>query len=371
VAGSALPALTLLVPGLVPDGLRGGAGPCPAPGRPWLEGLELGVLERWLGRGLPGPPPVAEGGLEALLGRLLGYPGGHPGPPALAVLLRAAEGLPRDGRWWLRAEPVHLKAEGPRLVVDERLPALGPAEREALAGALAPLLEEAGLRLEPSPAGTWYLAAPEDPGLEATPPGELLGRELDPARLPPGRRWRRLLTELQMLLHEHPVNRERRARGLPPANALWLWGAGREPPPPPAEAPFRALWGGGEAARALAAWAGVPARPLPEGAVAWLEAREAAGPSPGLPRRPGGGGEELAVVEALSLPAALGRVEAWREALGALLETWLAPLDRLLRAGALARLRLAHERGVLELDRRALRRWWRRRPFPGPWGAGC
>ncbi len=356
MAGCSAPALALLLPGLVPPGLAAR----PVPGHSWLEGLDLGLLERWLGRGLLGPPPPADpaaaGAGEALLASLLGYPRGLAG---LAVLLRAAEGLPPDGRWWLRAEPLHLRAEGPRLVVDERLPALAPAERETLARELAPLLAGAGLHLEPSPSGRWYLAALEDPCLEAAPPSALLGRELDPERLPPGRRWRRLLTELQMLLHEHPVNRERRARGLPPANALWVWGGGREPPPP-AEVPFRVLWGGGETARALAAWAGMPARPLPEGAAAWLEARE------GLDTlRPAG--EELALAETLALPAALGRVEAWREALEGLLEHWLAPLERLLRAGALARLRLIHEQGTLELDRRALRRWWRRRrPFPGP-----
>ena len=37
---------------------------------------------------------------------------------------------------------------------------------------------------------------------------------------------RRLMTELQMLLHEHPVNEARAARGVPTVNAVWLWGGG-------------------------------------------------------------------------------------------------------------------------------------------------
>ena len=28
------------------------------------------------------------------------------------------------------------------------------------------------------------------------------------------------------MLHQHPVNAERRTRGLPPVNSLWLWGGG-------------------------------------------------------------------------------------------------------------------------------------------------
>jgi hypothetical protein len=34
---------------------------------------------------------------------------------------------------------------------------------------------------------------------------------------------------VQVILHQHPVNAERRARGLPPVNSLWLWGGGPLP----------------------------------------------------------------------------------------------------------------------------------------------
>jgi hypothetical protein len=32
--------------------------------------------------------------------------------------------------------------------------------------------------------------------------------------------------EVEMALHEHPVNQQRQAAGLPPVNSLWLWGGG-------------------------------------------------------------------------------------------------------------------------------------------------
>ena len=38
--------------------------------------------------------------------------------------------------------------------------------------------------------------------------------------------FHRLQSELQMLLHDHPVNRRRRERGMPAVNTLWLWGGG-------------------------------------------------------------------------------------------------------------------------------------------------
>ncbi len=40
---------------------------------------------------------------------------------------------------------------------------------------------------------------------------------------------RRLISEIEMALHDHPVNRERVAAGRQPVNSLWLWGGGTAP----------------------------------------------------------------------------------------------------------------------------------------------
>lgn len=42
------------------------------------------------------------------------------------------------------------------------------------------------------------------------------------------------MTEIQMWLHEHPLNVPREAAGRPPVNALWIWAAGSTPLAPPA-----------------------------------------------------------------------------------------------------------------------------------------
>ena len=39
--------------------------------------------------------------------------------------------------------------------------------------------------------------------------------------------WYKLLNEMQMFMHQHPVNQQRLQRGLVPINSLWFWGAGR------------------------------------------------------------------------------------------------------------------------------------------------
>ncbi len=44
-----------------------------------------------------------------------------------------------------------------------------------------------------------------------------------------GKRWRSLLNEAQIVLHNHPLNEQRVARGQLPVNSLWFWGAGALP----------------------------------------------------------------------------------------------------------------------------------------------
>ena len=43
----------------------------------------------------------------------------------------------------------------------------------------------------------------------------------------------KLMSDSQIFLKEHPVNKERARRGLLPANSIWLWGQGKKPHFPP------------------------------------------------------------------------------------------------------------------------------------------
>jgi 2,3-bisphosphoglycerate-independent phosphoglycerate mutase len=65
--------------------------------------------------------------------------------------------------------------------------------------------------------------------LELTPPHDIIGREISPF-LPQTEGFILTLTkESQRLLKHHPVNRVREAKGLSPANSIWLWGQGHSP----------------------------------------------------------------------------------------------------------------------------------------------
>lgn len=170
--------------------------------------------------------------------------------PAAAVTRSVDADDAADGVW-LRADPAWMDV-GTALV----LKGWGDfgLERDAanaLAKALSEPFGEAGLEFSAPAPGRWYARTGADAGLATTPPDELDGRDASD-HLPEGNRadfWRRLMSECQMVLHNHPVNRNRRAAGQPPVNSLWFWGAGTLPAVSPGG--FSRVVGGGAVARGL------------------------------------------------------------------------------------------------------------------------
>ncbi|AUS96613.1 cofactor-independent phosphoglycerate mutase [Clostridium thermosuccinogenes] len=68
-------------------------------------------------------------------------------------------------------------------------------------------------------------------GLNLTPPHDILTKKIA-AYLPSGEENKVLLDMMKKsseFMKEHPVNKSRVARGLKPANSIWLWGEGRKP----------------------------------------------------------------------------------------------------------------------------------------------
>ena len=65
--------------------------------------------------------------------------------------------------------------------------------------------------------------------LELTPPHDIIGKEISPFLPKTEEPVLRLTKESHRLLKSHPVNEARKAKGLPPANSIWLWGQGCSP----------------------------------------------------------------------------------------------------------------------------------------------
>ncbi|MGH8691305.1 MAG: hypothetical protein ACREUS_09790 [Burkholderiales bacterium] len=262
--------------------------------------------------------------------------------PAGALSLIAANRDPGSDSW-LRADPVHLRLMRDHLVVvpAEAL-AISRAEADAFCAALNSHFAGV-MQVHALDPGRWS-ARLFDRNLELddVPALQVAGRSIALARA------RDLeLTEIQMLLHAHPANAAREARGEPAINSLWLWGAGRAGK---ATSRWSSVLADEPLVMGLAMLARAHFRSLPSGAAHWLQS----GPEDG---------RHLVVLDALRAPALLLEADKYHESLAALERSWFAPLLRALRAGRIGMLTLhvpdAGQAVSFETIRADLRRFWR------------
>jgi len=154
----------------------------------------------------------------------------------VAALTRQMDAGDAGDACWLRADPAYVAPEmnGARLLGWSEGLGVDADDVRELLPALRPLFGDAGFALDAPHPARWYLRLPAGTVLPALPdPGDAVGADLF-AAMPQGsdpaaRRWRALMTEVQVTLHQHPRNRARAAAGRPAINALWFWGAGRMP----------------------------------------------------------------------------------------------------------------------------------------------
>lgn len=114
--------------------------------------------------------------------------------------------------------------------------ALTEDESRALCAACEAHLAAEGVALAYDSPSTWRVSLSEPIEVACERPLWLAGEPIRPL-LPRGRDARRVerwMNELQMLLHDHPVNHDRAARLARPLNGVWLWGFDGLPPAPAA-----------------------------------------------------------------------------------------------------------------------------------------
>jgi hypothetical protein len=103
---------------------------------------------------------------------------------------------------------------------------LDESEADALLVSINAYLDTDGLWMSRTEPCQWIIHGRDASKLLSYPPSFLAHRNVS-SFLPDGDEtgeWRRLMTELQMLLHTHPVNMERERQGRPTVNSVWFWG---------------------------------------------------------------------------------------------------------------------------------------------------
>ena len=143
--------------------------------------------------------------------------------------VRAAWTGERPEGTWACAAPVHLVTalDHLRLAAPAPLP-LEAHESSALVADLNAELAHRGFVLEEVAGRGWLCRCPDDLDCVVAEPAAAVGANLRDVQ-PSGRdagRVRAWVNESQMVLHEHPVNLQRAASGLPVVNSVWLWGIG-------------------------------------------------------------------------------------------------------------------------------------------------
>lgn len=308
---------------------------------------EAPALERLLSRAALGE--TQSRGFEATLFELFGLPvnGGRDLP--VAAVTRLADQGDAATDWWLRADPVHLRADLHAVrLFDARFLDIGAGEAEFLVVEFNRIFGDDGLRLEASRPDRWYLRLENDPGLRTHPLAEVIGRDINPL-LPKGeseRYWNARLTEIQMLFYGAPVNAQRETRGQLPVNSVWFWGGGRLPEG--AVSPADDFYSDDVLARGLARLAGTAIGSVPDNADDWRESI-------------GDATESLIVLDTLRYDRIDGNSGAWAEHVSALEKDWFGPGLAMLDNKNLDVLRLYPCNGrVYETDSRNRWRFWRR-----------
>ena len=265
----------------------------------------------------------------------------------------AADGGDPGDAYWLRADPCSLRVDRDRVVpLDAAMFDLDREEAAALVERLNRHFADRGFEFYPVQPERWYLRLDSPTAHAADALATARGRPIavDPGSGAEAARWAALGNEIQMLLHEHPVNEAREVRGELPINAVWLWGGGRFAAPP--VRPFRRVRSGDPLAAGLALGSGAAVLPMPDDAERWLRASS-------------NEGVELLVLDGLRASASYGEIERWREQLAVLERDWFAPLAEALARGRIGMLTV-HAIGAggtldVETTRQDLRYFWRRR----------
>ena len=212
------------------------AAPRPAP---WAElsGLKLPNLQRLLSRWPEAQRDTADElslspPHERALALALGWQGGD-GRLPWAAQAAAGDGIAVGDLAWGLLTPAHwhLGTEQVSLIDPAGL-MLDSDTSKALFAAVQDLFSSQGWLLAWGAPLRWYAAHDSLADLPCAALDRVIGRNVDRwlGHDPGLRSIRRLQSEVQMVLHGHPLNEAREARGLLPVNSFWLSGCGLAQP---------------------------------------------------------------------------------------------------------------------------------------------
>lgn len=332
-----MPSLTFLLPGLT--------GPFPGlpkdavPRLPSLETLLAKARKRRTGYRTFYQQLCGLFGIERQPGRDL----------PIAPLSRLVDDTERPEGIWMRADPVHLRAGlNDLMLIDTTDITLSQHDAILLGTTLHEIFDGLGWALEIPMAKRWYLRLDKYPDAETTEISEVRGMDVQHLMPRGGDRPRleRIMTEVQMTLHNNQHNLEREWRGEPVLNSLWFWGCGRLPDR--LDTPWTKVISDDPVAGGLATLSGIAFASLAEGPESLLENAE-------------GFDDILIVKDDLLVHTSYQDFVSWDKAMHELEDEWFTPVLNALKQGDLDRVIIITDDIEFRIGRHSLKKFWCRR----------
>lgn len=173
--------------------------------------------------------------LDNVVSQTLGLPETPDFP--MAAIFALGEGWDVQSNVWFYADPVHFVLQRDTFSLHDEAPLyLSTEDAESLLNILNQHFSEDGLHFLQGQSGRWLLKISKNADIfwpvETHPLQSVIGQDVQ-AAMPKGAaslQWRKILNEIQMLLHEHPINQAREKTGKYAVSSIWISCGGVLPP---------------------------------------------------------------------------------------------------------------------------------------------
>ncbi len=251
-----------------------------------------------------------------------------PVAPITQQMDSAQQRIETNQSYWLRADPVHLRIEQNHIMLADRF-MFQITREEALqfSSVINQILIHDNISILPLHPYRWYIRLPNTPELHTHTLSAATCNNIN--HLMPGGKdgikWHKITNEIQMLLHDHPINQDRALRDQLAINSLWFWGGGFMPKS--VSTPYTTVWSSDHFTRALTILCGTKHNALPDNAESWLQQTHS--------------GNHLIVLDDLLNREKYNDAYHWRENLKKLEQHWFAPLYAALKSNQINSIRIS------------------------------
>lgn len=265
----------------------------------------------------------------------------------VAAISRLTDDIQHPEGLWLRADPVHVRADRDGLIlIDSNQFTITQHDALALAAEINVVLKSYELELEVPVPTRWYLRIKDDLKIRTTPVDAIVGRDILPF-MPTGDdriNLIQLLNNIQMILHDAEINKKREQEKKLAVNSLWFWGYGKLPKIIDRQWSF--VVSDEMLAKGLAMVAATPFTELPA-AYSGMNNTEASY-------------NGLIVINSCQKFSHYHDLEGWLEALMFYEKNWFEPLVKALKRGELDQLHIKTEINSISLDKLSRYRFWKK-----------